>query len=62
MDLERKKWDTDRDIKRKTFGGGDSMFRTGTMGSRLQEELGASVFEKSLKQLKEEYLRNLGHI
>ena len=36
MDLERKKWDTDRDIKRKTMGG-DSMFRTGTMGSRLQE-------------------------
>lgn len=32
--MERKKWDTEKDTKRKN--GGNLMFKTGAMNSRLQ--------------------------
>ena len=60
VELERKKWEIERDMKRKT---GFSDFKTGfSYREKPKEEISGPSIEKSIKQLKDEYLRNLGQI
>ena len=48
-------------FKRKTGNNGDSFLKTGMTTGRIENEIGRSPLEKSLQELKQEYLRNLGH-
>ena len=55
IELERKRVEVEREMKRKT----KPETRIGL--SFDKGEIGPSPLEKSIKQLKDEYLRNLGH-
>jgi hypothetical protein len=57
--VERQKWEGERESRRRPRE--ETFMRTAALAGRLQEEVGPSALEKSLKQLKDEYLRNLGH-